>query len=166
MAGMIGQLLEIMDEQVERHKELLGLSLEEKDAIVQNDIETLGKLVNLKNIVISQNNRLEKKRVSLVNDIAHVMGSDKTDIDFATLVDIMKGMPEEDQLKDVGSRLREVVNQLKEANDLNKELLESALEYVEFSINALKTSILPEQNLHIGRGPVEDESLGTFDTTR
>ena len=166
MAGMIGQLLEIMDEQVERHKELLGLSLEEKDAIVQNDIETLGKLISLKNIVISQNNRLEKKRISLVNDIALVMGSDKTDIDFASLVDIMKDLPEEEQLKDVGARLRDVVSDLKEANDLNRELLESALEYVEFSINALKTSVLPEQSIPIRKGPVETDNFGTFDATR
>ena len=164
MAGMMEQLLELMEEQIERHNELLGLSLEEKDAIISNDIETLQKLVNLKNIVISQNNKLEKKRLSLINDISTVMASDKTDIDLTELIEFMKGRPEEENLKDVGRRLRAVVNELKEANDLNKDLLEQALMFVEYSLNALRTTLAPEVNVPVGKPSADDVSFGTFDT--
>lgn len=144
LAGMIQNLIFVMNEQVERHTELYGLSLEEKDAIVQNDVETLQKLVNLKNMVITQNNRLEKQRLSLVSDIAEVLGLADKDISFSELIEIMEGKPEQEELRVVGKRLKDIVEQLKGINDLNKSLLESSLEFVEYSLNALRSTIEPE----------------------
>ena len=166
MAGMITNLIEILNEQTERHTELLGLSVEEKDAIVQNDIETLQKLVNLKNIVISQNNRLEKKRLSLVADIADVLALRNKDLDIKTLADLLEGKPEQTELIEAGRKLRDVVVELKEVNDLNKELLENALGYVEYSINVLQSAISPEPApVPIGR-PVSNRGnvASMFDT--
>ena len=168
MAGMISNLIQILNEQTERHTELLGLSVEEKDAIVQNDIETLGKLVNLKNIVISQNNRLEKKRISLVADIAEVLALPDKDIDIKTLADMLQGKPEQSELIEAGRKLRAVVIELKEVNDLNKELLENALGFVEYSLNALRSVVSPEPTpVPIGK-PVGNlgNVAGMFDTRR
>ena len=145
MAGMIDQLADVMKEQTERHNELYGLSLEEKEAIIKNDIDTLQKLVNLKNMVISQNNRLEKQRISLVKDIADVMGNKKDDLSLADVIEILKEQPaEQEKLREAGNLLKEAVSKLKEANDINKSLLESSLEFVEYSLNALRSTIAPE----------------------
>ena len=166
MAGMITNLIEILNEQTERHTELLGLSIEEKDAIVQNDIETLQKLVNLKNIVISQNNKLEKKRLSLMSDIVEVLALKDKDIDIKALADLLEGKPEQAELIEAGRKLRDVVIQLKEINDLNKDLLENALGFVEYSLNALRSAISPEPtSVPIGK-PISNEgsSTGMFDT--
>ncbi|MDR0273533.1 MAG: flagellar protein FlgN, partial [Clostridiales bacterium] len=131
VAGMIDQLVDVLKNQTERHNELYGLSLEEKDAIVKNDIESLQNLVKLKNMVISQNNRLEKQRISLVNDIAEVTGNKKDDISLADVIEILKEQPaEQEKIREAGTALRESVNKLKEVNDLNKSLLESSLEFV------------------------------------
>ena len=145
MAGMITELIAIMNEQVERHSELYGLSLEEKDAILQNDIETLQKLIDLKSMVISQNNRLEKKRLSLVYDIAEVLALPNKDLSFSELLQVLEGKPEQDELRNVGERLRDGLHKLKEANDINKELLETSIEFVQYSLNALRSTISPEE---------------------
>ena len=165
MAGMITNLIEILNEQTERHTELLGLSNEEKDAIVQNDIDTLQKLVNLKNIVISQNNKLEKKRLSLVADIAEVLALKDKDIDIKALADMLEGKPEQAELMEAGKKLRDVVIELKEINDLNKELLENALGFVEYSLNALRSVISPEPaEVPIGKPVNVGNVTGMFDT--
>jgi len=169
MAGMITQLVDVMKQQVERHTELYGLSLEEKDAIVQNDVEQLQKLVNLKNMVISQNNRLEKQRISLVNDIAEVLGHSEKDLSLAQLMEIMEGKPEQAELKEVGTQLKDIVEKLKEINDLNKELLDSALEFVEYSLNALRSTMEPEPpDYPMVKGTKADGSTGasSFNTMR
>ena len=147
MAGMISNLIQILNEQTERHSELLGLSIEEKDAIVKNDIETLQKLVNLKNIVISQNNKLERKRIALVADIAEVLALKDKDIDIKTLSEMLEGKPEQAELVEAGKKLKDVVVELKEVNDFNKELLENALGFVEYSLNALRSAISPEPTM-------------------
>lgn len=170
MAGMLTQLIGVMNDQVERHTELYGLSLEEKDAIIQNDVEQLQKLVNLKNMVITQNNRLEKQRVSLVNDIAEVLGLTDKDIPLSELIQLMAGKPEEEELKDVGRRLKDIVVKLQDINNSNRELLESALEFVEYSLNALRSTIDPEPiELPTGRGNRADgtrDGASSFNATR
>ena len=168
MAGMITNLIEILNEQTERHTELLGLSVEEKDAIVQNDVEMLQKLVNLKNIVISQNNKLEKKRLALMADIVEVLALRDKEIDIKALADLLEGKPEQAELIEAGRKLRDVVIELKEVNDLNKELLENALGFVEYSLNALRSAISPEPTpVPIGK-PINNAGniAGTFDTRR
>ena len=166
MAGMITNLIEILSEQTERHKELLGLSLEEKDAIVKNDIDNLQKLVSLKNIVISQNNKLEKKRLSLMADITEVLALKDKDIDIKALSDLLEGKPEQAELVEAGRKLREVVVELKQVNDLNKELLENALDFVEYSLNALRSAISPEPaSVPIGKPVIHAGGIkGTIDT--
>ncbi|MCL2225813.1 MAG: flagellar protein FlgN [Defluviitaleaceae bacterium] len=168
MAGMIDQLVDVMKQQTERHTELHGLSLEEKDAIIQNDIDTLQNLVNLKNMVISQNSRLEKQRITLVNDIAEVMGHKGTDLSLADVIDIMKDQPaDQEKLREAGTNLKESVIKLKEANDINKSLLESSIEFVEYSLNALRSTLEPEMPEYPTRiqPPPSSDGAGTFNTS-
>jgi len=141
MSGMMQQLLETMNDQAQRYEELLGLALEKKDVVVQNDVEGLQKITNLENILISQNNRLEKKRLSLVTDIAEVLGQRGNDLDIAALIELMTGQPEEQkELKAVGDRIRDALKQLKEANDFNSSLIQNALDYIEYSMNLIRSS--------------------------
>jgi flagellar biosynthesis/type III secretory pathway chaperone len=144
MAGMISQLTGIIKEQTERHNELLGLSHEEKEAIISNDVPQLQNLVNLKNMVITQNNRLERERMSIIRDMAEVMGRDNKEPTLAEVLEMIAGQPGEAELREAGMTLRDVVMQLKEANDINKSLLETSMEFVEYSLNALRSAIEPE----------------------
>jgi len=147
MAGMIDQLIDILGEQATRCEELLGLALEKKDVIVQNDIESLQKITNLENMVISQNNRLERQRESLAKDIAEVLGKRGQVMDIAALIEAMEGQPQQEPLKEAGNRIRGILNDLKDANEMNQMLIKNALDYVEYSLNIVRSAeeiVLPE----------------------
>jgi len=166
MSGMINQLVDIMNEQAERYNELLGLTLEEKDVLVQNDAESLQKITNLKNIVITQNNRLERKRLSLTKDIAEVMGYGNTDLDLTQLIELMIDQPEAEELEAVGVKLRDIIGKLKEAGEVNRLLLESALEYADYTLNMIRSSIEPELAEFPAKYGGIDSAPGSFDATR
>ncbi|MCL2204240.1 MAG: flagellar protein FlgN [Defluviitaleaceae bacterium] len=140
MAGMIDQLIEILGEQNARCEELLGLALEKKDVIVQNDIDALQKITSLENMVISQNNRLERQRITLTADIAEVLGKGGQTLDITALIECMEGQPQQAPLIAAGEKLRETLTKLKEHNDINQSLIQNALEYVEYSLNVIRTS--------------------------
>ena len=164
MAGMIDQLAEIMEEQAQKYGELLGLSEEKKEAIIKNDISTLQKLTNLENMVISQNNRLEKKRLSLGKDIAEVLGKKEDELDLNTLISLLPDQTDKDMLKNVGDRIREVVSNLKLANEQNNNLIQNALDYIEYSVNVMRSAANPERSkVPIVNGNISDAS-GSFDT--
>jgi flagellar biosynthesis/type III secretory pathway chaperone len=140
MAGMINQLIDILGEQATRCEELLGLAKEKKDVIIQNDIDELQKITNLENMVISQNNRLERQRISLAADIAEVLGKRGQVLDLAALIECMAGQPQQEPLREAGDRLRGILAELKEHNDFNNLLIQNALEYVNYSLNLIRTS--------------------------
>lgn len=162
MAGMINQLIDILGEQAARCEELLGLAKEKKDVIIKNDIEQLQKITNLENMVISQNNRLERERNTLTADIAEVLGKRGQAMNITALITAMEGQKEQEPLCAAGERLRAVLAELKEANDFNNTLIQNALEYIEYSLNVIRTSAQlegPEYPEHIQTGPAS----GTFD---
>jgi flagellar biosynthesis/type III secretory pathway chaperone len=162
MAGMINQLIDILGEQATRCEELLGLALEKKDVIIKDDIEQLQKITNLENMVINQNNRLERQRNDLLASIAEVLGKRGQIMDITALTEAMAGQAEQAPLREVGDRLREVLAKLKTANGTNRALIENALEYIDYSLNVIRTSAQlegPEYPKHMQNEPIS----GTFD---
>jgi flagellar biosynthesis/type III secretory pathway chaperone len=161
MAGMINQLLDTMNEQAERYGELLGLSVEKREAVVKNDIEHLQKITNLENIIVSQNQKLERKRLEIVKDIAEVLNKKGEELTLAALVDLLKDQNEKNALVEVGSRIRDIMNELSEINALNASLIQNALEYIDYSLNVMKTSINQNPATYSVKGGQlqEDESL-------
>ena len=141
MAGMMDQLVEILTEQSERYEELLGLSLEKRDVIIVNDIENLQKINHLENLVISQNQKLEKKRLALVADMAIVLNQKEEDLTLSRIIELMEGKEEQEALVTARDRIKSILDELKEVNHQNGQLVNNALEYIEYSTNLLRTSI-------------------------
>ena len=144
MAGMIGQLIDNLNEQESRYADLLGLSLEKRGVIVANDIEGLQKITHLENILISQNQKLEKKRIELTKDIAMVINANESELTVGSLADMLDGQEEQAALRETGSKLKKTVSELTEANGFNASLIDNALDYVEFSLNLIRSAV--EQN--------------------
>jgi flagellar biosynthesis/type III secretory pathway chaperone len=163
MAGMVTQLLEVLSEQTQRYEELLGLSQEKKEAIVKNDIEHLQKVTNLENIVVSQNQKLERKRVELTNDIADVMGKKAADLNLDKLLELLEGQAEHAQLVTIGQKMRDILNELSEINVLNASLIQNALEYIEYSLNVMQTSVNQSPTTFSVKGGQLQEGDGLFD---
>lgn len=140
MAGMMDQLVEILSEQTERYEELLGLAQEKRDVIINNDVESLQKINHLENMVISQNQKLEKKRQALVADMALVLNQKEDDLTLTKLIELMEGKEEQPPLTKARDNIQAVLNELKEINTLNGELIQNALDYIEFSTNLMRSS--------------------------
>ena len=144
MAGMLSDLINILKEQTKRFEELKGLALEKKEIIVKNEIEELQKITNLESIIVTQTNRLEKKRIAITNDIAMVLGKQGEELDLKTLEELLPNQPEKSELAKVGKKLRKVIQELKEVNELNNSLIQNALEFIEYSLNVIRSTAEPE----------------------
>jgi flagellar biosynthesis/type III secretory pathway chaperone len=163
MAGMVSQLLDILSEQTQRYEELLGLSTEKRDAIVKDDIEYLQKITNLENIVVSQTQKLERKRLEIMKDIADVMGKRNVELTLEALVGLLDGQEEQKKLKEAGKRLRNILDELAAVNDLNASLIQNALEYIEYSVNVMQSSINQNPTMYTVKGGKLKEDTSLFD---
>ncbi len=163
MAGMINDLLEVLNMQAQTYEELYGLSQEKKDAIVKDEIDELQKITNLENILLTQHQRTEKKRVQLMEDIASVLGSKEKDIDLGSLAELMEGQDEQAGINQVRARIREALGKLALVNELNTSLIGSALEYIEYSINVMQSSVNQELATYSVQGGKLKEDGDLFD---
>jgi DNA-binding PucR family transcriptional regulator len=163
MAGMINDLLGILAQQAQTYEELYGLSQEKKDAIVKDNIEEITKITNLENVLISQHNRIDKKRVQLMTDIAVVLGVKSQTMDIPALIDLMEGQVEQDGLKQVRVRMRTALDKLTAANNLNASLVQNAMDYIEYSLNVIRSTLSQDVPVYSVKGGVLKEDGNRLD---
>jgi flagellar biosynthesis/type III secretory pathway chaperone len=162
MAGMVNQLISILNEQNERHSELLGLSKEKREAIIKNDIKHLQKITNLENLITSQTMKLERKRMALMDDITSVLCVESGTVTLSELADALKGQDEHAELVSTGEKIRKTLNELTQENNLNASLIQIELDYIEYSINVIQTSA-NQSPADFSTGGAHRESAGLFD---
>jgi flagellar biosynthesis/type III secretory pathway chaperone len=141
MASLIEELIDVLGEECRIYEDLYQVSSKKTEVIVKANIEELQKITENEQNVIDQVLILEKRRQTIVNNIAVVLNQNPKTLTIADIVRIMEQQPEFSRpLSELHQRLRAVAQQLQQANVWNRELLESALEMTEFNINILQTA--------------------------
>lgn len=163
MAGLIEDLITVLESQYENYKDLLDLSLEKRQAIIDNDVESLQKITNIENTLVSRNQKLEKKRITIIDDMALVLNKKKEDMTIDGLAEMLKNKPEHDTLVAVAAKMRGVLNDLKVKNDNNKALIENSLDYIDFCMNLIRDKVTNKQNFTSYPGAEDVDEKGFFD---
>ncbi len=134
MASLYEELVSNLSQQIEYYNELLQISTEKTKVIVANDIESLSKINTVENMLVVRLEKLDKKNREVIGDIIMVTGK-KVDKFSVKGVAALLSKEEETELIRLSDDLIEVAKQMKEVNDKNKILIETSLEYTDFSMN-------------------------------
>ena len=143
MAGLIDELLILLREQTEDFSDLAALASEKSEAIVKNDIEHLQKITNIENSLVGRNQKSERRRIQLFNDVATVLNADAETLTISHLAELLEGQPGHGELVEIGDNLRQAADELKKFNEQNRKLIENSLEYIDFSMNLMRSSQTP-----------------------
>lgn len=165
MAGLINELIDILYSQANNYDELLVLGKEKRNVIIENNTEMLQKITQAENSIIGRNQRMENKRLAILKDIANVLNRDADELTLSSLAEFISGQAEHSELVKVRGILKDTLDQLKIENDRNAKLLESSIDYINFSINLVRSS-LPEESYHSTRKQTPGEEKGFFDAKR
>lgn len=141
MASLMENLIQVLSQESTEYEGLLALSRRKTQIIASANLEELQKITDDEQEVVGRLNRLEKKRVEVTADIANVLNRDVESLKLSKLIELMSARPEEQaKLADAQQRLKRTVGALRQINEQNKELLESAVEMVEFEMNLLQAA--------------------------
>ena len=143
MAGLIDELIIILREQSEDFSNLAALASEKSEAIVKNDIEHLQKITNIENTLVGKNQKDERRLIQTMRDVATVLNADTDALTISHLVEVLEGKPGHDELNEVGASLRQAADELAKLNEHNRKLIENSLEYIDFSMNLMRSSQTP-----------------------
>ena len=169
MASLMENLIDVLDKECSEYEVLLALSQRKTPIIVSGSLEELQKITDEEQEIVSRVGNLEKRRITVTADIANVLNKDVNTLKLAHLVDMLEGRPAEQRsLAENHDRLQRVVGELQRINEHNRELLNNALEMVEFELNMYQAMKAAPETANYNRSAYSaGESMGVnrgFDT--
>ncbi len=137
MASLYDELVSNLNEQLEYYGELSAIALEKTSVVVKNDIDSLSKINTVENMLVVRLEKLDKKNKEILNDILMVTGKK---LDKVTVRNIAKLLSNEEgaELERLTKELYEVATQMKEINEKNRILVDTSLEFADFSMNVYR----------------------------
>lgn len=147
------------------YKDILELSKSKKSIIVEGKVAELDNIVKLEQNMIFSIGQLERKREETVIRLCEMLNVDSSRITISELSRLLQ--PElRNQLLDIQEKLQETFKELKDINDINGQLIEQSLEYIDYSINLIAGSGMETGSLYedIGKSKSRNTKKNLFDT--
>lgn len=169
MASLMENLMDILEQENREYKVLLDLSMKKTSIIVSNDIAALSAITEEEQKQVDRINALDKQRAVAMQDIANVMNMDVETLKLGKLIEMLAGRPaEQRRLTEVKDALHVTTQNMARINAQNKELLENALELVEFDLNIVRGLKAAPETAEYNRGALSAGNLmgvpsGRFD---
>ena len=141
MASLMEELIETLDAEEMIYRQLIPVEEDKTRAIIANDLDSLQDIAVREHDLVDQTSALEGKREQIAKDIATVLGRNPATITLEQIVEVLKNQPKDQKkLQEVHDRLKKTVMRLKEINDQNKDLLQEAIQMVEFNMNVIRST--------------------------
>nr|MBQ8253057.1 flagellar protein FlgN [Lachnospiraceae bacterium] len=162
-------LMDVLEQENNEYKALLELSMKKTRIIVSNDVVSLSAITEEEQKQVDRINALDKKREEAMRDIANVMNMDVQTLKLGKIIDMLAGRPaEQKRLTEVKDALHETTRNMARINAQNKELLQNALELVEFDLNLVRGLKAAPETAEYNRGAMSAGNLmgvpsGRFD---
>lgn len=146
-------LIEVLENESAEYENLLNLSMQKTPVIVSENLEALEKITDEEQYIVSRINHLDHLRDEAIQDIANVLNKDVTNLKIVDLIKMLGQRPEEQQkLAAVFDKLQTNVRHVARINEQNRELLQSALEMVQFNMNVLQAMKMAPETANYNKG--------------
>lgn len=165
MAGLIHELMKILEQEIECYHNILAVSRQKTPIIVEGNVPALQSLIQIEQEQVGRSIRLERDRQKIVQDIAIVINEKQEDLTISRLIEVLHTAPDDaEKLKQYQSQMIDTVLELKEVNEQNKKLLEQSLEFIDFTMNAIQSRrTIPNNSYHSGGVASEQGGRSFFD---
>jgi flagellar biosynthesis/type III secretory pathway chaperone len=139
------KILEILAKEHSYYKDLLELSNKKKSIVIEGKVSELDKIVRVEQNMIFDLGQLEKVREQELQKLCTTLQLEGR----TNVVELAKHLPEHlsEQLKTLQKELSVTITDLQNANNINGELIQQSLDYIEYSINMI-TSAGPVNSLY------------------
>ena len=153
MASLMENLMDVLEEENGYYDSLLALSMKKKEVIVSNNVAALQQITEQEQVLIDQVNSVDKRRMGIMTDMANVMNRDVSTLTIPVLIQALDAREQEQRrLSEASDKLKETVRAMARINEQNRELLQSALEMVEFDLNLVRGLKAAPQTAEYNRG--------------
>jgi|SRR5690554_3238122 flagellar biosynthesis/type III secretory pathway chaperone len=137
-------IISILEKIEKMQKSLLEHSYKKTELVKKNDMAELDQMLKIEQSHIAAIEMLEKQRQEVVSHYLRSKGRDISGIPtVGEVIEITENEEERKQLEELRKRLIQLVDELKNRNELNQKLIYSSLQFVNMSLEVLRPQ--PEQ---------------------
>jgi hypothetical protein len=158
--SVIGRLIEVLEQETKIYDDLLKISRDKTDIIVEGKVSELENIVKLEQSYILSMSKLENVREALVEKLSSTLGLDASEMTISTLTNYANDECVK-KLKTCQMTMSTLLNDLKDINSTNSKLIKNSLEYIDFSINIL-TAADAANNTYENTGQVKGSKKRSF----
>lgn len=127
-------MIEILKKELEIYKEMLKISEDKTDIIVEDKVEALKPMVDREEALVTEYISLEKQRITIVKEFAKSKGINEV----LKVEDLCKYFPDKaEEMRNLRSQILDVTKKIKVKNALNQELVKNSLDYINFSVGLI-----------------------------
>ncbi|QCT04572.1 flgn family protein [Paenibacillus algicola] len=131
------------------HHDMMELSDLKKQAIMENNMDELVKLLNRESKGMKLIEQLERERVEAAYAFLHSVGvKSQLELTVTELARLVFDPDDKQKLLEVQARLSSVLQELKLKNELNQQLLQQSLEFIDFSLDMLTGKSSQEEAIY------------------
>lgn len=160
MASLVEELINVLEQENEIYIRLSEYAEQKRQILIDADIEALEKLTVLEQDASDELLSRSNKQVSILKDIANVLGKDSSDITVTKLIGYLETQPEyQKKLIVARDNLLKIAGELKQKNNLNEILLNQAMEMTEFDITLFKSMRQAPETANYDRNAYNTGSL-------
>lgn len=147
MASLIDELINVLEQENKEYETLVLLSKEKTPVIVKGDLEKLQRITEVEQEFVGKIRNLERKREEIMADIGNVLSRDPKTTKVTDIIELLSKQPvEKKRLSEVYDKLKVTLENIKQYNDINANLIKESLEIIEFNLN-LVTSLYQDTGI-------------------
>lgn len=140
-------LIQLLKAEYRHYLQLKELADQKKEAIVDNNVDSLSDLIKKEENIIGELQDMEEDRTALIVDMAGQNEIDTEDFHFSNIIETSPEDLQED-LIDIREKLLVVIDDLHEQNQQNRMLLEEAMKLNKFSLNVMMKFLEPDSHIY------------------
>lgn len=130
-------LIFLLHKTADLYDELLRISQNKKQVLVSGKADNLPPLVKEEEVLVVQAGKFETARQQIIAELAVHYGCTPEELNLTELEKAAQAVEMQDEVRKAGERLKTIVTELRKMNELNAELTQQALFFVNCSINLL-----------------------------
>lgn len=142
------RLYDLLDNLIRFHKALYTLAAHKKDVLVKGDVDELVAITRQEQKLIKGVTAAEAARQTLVQELTEKKGFALQEGTLAELIKLTTSAEEKTRLASYRDELVRIVAELREANELNQQLLEQSLSFVNMTLDLITDT--PEDDFIYG----------------
>lgn len=133
----ISNIIDTLQQQLKLYEQLLEMEVSKKPLILQNDIVQLNVVTQKEKLLTAQADGLEQNRLLQTARYIKDMGFRYRTGILSDLIKLVSNPSQKQQLMYLHETLTKVLLKLKQVNDLNQQLIQQSLDFINFSINLM-----------------------------